>query len=283
MRGHFLDRVRFIASLLTPFLLVLLISPPVRAASPATAKKLIYALNSPSFKVRLQAAILIGKKEVFQASDALREALDDQHDAVRAAAALSLGKLGDAKSRSKLVSLLKHKSQLLVRSIEKALMLLDKKNGEAVFLVAIEKPRMPKGVARSRGARLMRTFKRKLENTGGIVLSAGEENIFSKSELDTHLKKRKLTGILLQPKISRLKENDDGSNTTVICKVSIMVVTLLKKRMEFSGGGEADAWIEDTDLSDDDRQDLENTVLDAAADAAIGQVIKYLARRAAGP
>jgi len=162
-------------------------------------------------------------------------------------------------------------------------MLLDKKNGEPVFLEVIDKPKLPKGVARSRGARIMRAFKRKLEKTGGIVLSAGEEKLFSKSELGTHLKKRKLTGMLLQPKISSLKENDDGSNTTVICKVSIMVVTLVRKRMEFSGGGEADAWIEDTDIDDDDREDLENTVLDAASGAAIQQVVEYLARRAAGP
>jgi len=283
LRGHFLGRLGFIARLLTPLVLVLLVTPPVRAASTATAKKLINALKSPSFKVRLQAAILIGKKKAVQATDALREALDDQHDAVRAAAALSLGKLGVVKARSKLVSLLKHKSKLLVRSIEKSLMLLDKKNGEAVFLVVVDKPRMPKGVTRSQGARLMRTFKRKLENTGGIVLSAGEETIFSGSELGTHLKKRKLTGILLQPKVGSLKAKDDGSNTTVICKVSIMVVTLIRKRMEFSGGGEADAWIEDTGISDDDRQDLENTVLDAASGAAIQQVIEYLARRAAGP
>jgi len=65
----------------------------------------------------------------------------------------------------------------------------------------------------------------------------------------------------------------------VVGKVSIMVVTLVRQRMEFSGGGEADAWIEDTGISDDDRTDLQNTVLDAAADAAVQQVIDYLARR----
>jgi hypothetical protein len=271
---------RLAVHLLVAAVLVLSAMGPPRAfAGTGGTKKLIQALKNPSFKVRLQAAILIGKKKIGAAAEALRDTLDDEHDAVRAAAALSLGKLGDTDSRSRLVSLLVHPNKLVVRSVEKSLSMLDRIKGEPVFLVAIKQPVLPKGVARSRGARLLRVFKSKLEKTGGIILSAGEERVLSGEDLSAHMKKRKVTGIQLQPKVVKLEEKESEGSTTVVGKVSIMVVTLVRQRMEFSGGGEADAWIEDTGISDADRTDLQNTVLDAAADAAIQQVIDYLARR----
>jgi hypothetical protein len=62
-------------------------------------------------------------------------------------------------------------------------------------------------------------------------------------------------------------------------KVSVMLVTLVKKRMEFSAGGEADAWVEDTKISVSDREELETTVIQACAEAAAEQVYDYLLKR----
>ena len=255
---------------------------PVYSRPPSrNAKRLIKALKDRSFKVRLQAAILIGKRKVRPAIPELRKILvsDREHEAVRAAAASSLGKLGDEESREQLVLLIAHRSRLLVRATEKALMSLDKQKGLPVYYVKVANPRLPKSVAASRGFRLTRIIKDKLRNTGGIVVGAGEDKILKGKEFEAHLKRRNLTGLELRPKLVTLSEDVGDDNTTVLGKVSIMVVTLIKKRMEFSSGGEANSWIESTNISDGERTDMENTVLDASANAAVMQVLEYLANR----
>jgi len=255
--------------------------PAISRPPSRTAKRLIKALKDRSFKVRLQAAILIGKRKVKRAIPSLRKVLasDREHAAVRAAAASSLGKLGDEESRAQLVKLIGHRSRLLVRATEKALMSLDKHKGVPVYYVKVAKPKLPKGVASSRGFRLVRIIKDKIKNTGGLVVAAGEDQILQGKDFESHLKRRQLTGLELRPKLVTLSEDVGDDTTTVNGKVSIMIVTLPKKRMEFNSGGEANSWIEGTNISDGERTDMENTVLDASADAAVMQVLEYLQNR----
>jgi hypothetical protein len=253
-------------------------APP--AAAQGSSARLIQALRDPSFKVRLQAAIIIGKRKLVHATPALRDALDDDHDAVRAAAAISLGKLGDQNARARVVRLLRHDNVLVARAAEKSLILLDQaKDGTAKYLVAIDKPKAPKQVNRSHLVRLTEVLKNKIAQNPQVIISAGEERVLKKSKLKTHLRKRKLTGILIQPKLSRLRAKEKHGNTVVDGKVSVMVVTLVKKRMEFSAAGEADAWIEDANIAKSDQKELETAVIQACAEAAAEQVYDYLLQR----
>lgn len=250
------------------------------AAAQGSSDRLVQALRDPSFKVRLQAAILIGKRKLVRTAPALRDALDDDHDAVRAAAAVSLGKLGDQDARVRVVRLLRHDNDLVARAAEKSLVLLDKaKGGAAKYLVAIDKPKAPKTASRSHLGRLIKAMKDKIEQNPQVIFSAGEEEVLKKSKLKIHLRKRKLTGLLIQPKLSRLRAKEKNGNTVVDGKVSVMVVTLVKKRMEFSAAGEADAWVEDTNITESDREELETAVIQACAEAAAEQVYDYLLQR----
>ena len=63
-------------------------------------------LTDPSFKVRVQAALLLGKLGDKAGTDALIKALDDENKSVRAMAAQSLGRLGGAPAVAALKSLL---------------------------------------------------------------------------------------------------------------------------------------------------------------------------------
>ena len=63
-------------------------------------------LADPSFKVRVQAALLLGKLGDKGGTDALIKALDDEDKSVRAMAAQSLGKLGGAAAAPALKALL---------------------------------------------------------------------------------------------------------------------------------------------------------------------------------
>jgi hypothetical protein len=266
--------------LLTGLLLWVFLLPARQTAAQGSVDRLEQGLSDPSFKVRLQAAIIIGKRKITRAAPALREALDDNHDAVRAAAAVSLGKLGDQEARIRVVRLLRHDNDLVVRAAEKSLVLLDKAKGSgAKYLVAIDKPKAPKKVNRSHLGRVVKAMQTKIEQNPKVIISAGEEKVLKGSRLNSHLKRRKLTGILVQPKLAKLQAKEKHGTTVVDGKVSVMVVTLVKKRMEFSAGGEADAWIEDTKIADSDREELESTVIQACAEAAAEQVYDYLLRR----
>lgn len=260
----------------------LLLLPAWTADAPAQGSedRLVQGLKDPSFKVRLQAAILIGNRNIVHAAPALRDALDDDHDAVRAAAAISLGKMGDQDSRGRVVRLLGHDNDLVARTAEKSLVLLDQaKGGKVKYLVVIDKPKAPKRVNPSHLGRLIKAMRDKLGQSPQVVFSAGEERVLKKARLDSHLRKRKLTGILIQPKLSRLQAQEKHGNTVVDGKVSVMLVTLVRRRMEFSAGGEADAWIEDTKIAAPDREELESTVVQACAEAAAEQVYDYLLQR----
>ena len=267
-------------TLLLGSVLCLLLLPAPRAGAQGSVDRLVQGLEDPSFKVRLQAAIIIGKRKITRAAPALRDALDDDHDAVRAAAAVSLGKMGDQEARGRVVRLLRHDNDLVARAALKSLVLLDKAmNSGAKYLVAIDKPKAPKKVNRSHLGRVIKAIKEKVEKNPMVICSAGEEKVLKGSRLKAHLKKRKLVGILVQPKLAKLRAKEKHGTTVVDGKVSVMVVTLVKKRMEFSAGGEADAWIEDTNIADSDREELETAVIQACAEAAAEQVYDYLLRR----
>lgn len=70
---------------------------PVWAAPPTLLEQRLH--HDPSFKVRVQAALTLARTRPPGAVDALLKALQDQHPAVRAAAASSLGSLGDPRAR----------------------------------------------------------------------------------------------------------------------------------------------------------------------------------------
>jgi hypothetical protein len=63
-------------------------------------------LIDPSFKVRVQAALLLGKLGDKSATDALVKALDDENKSVRAMSAQSLGKLGGTSAAAALKALI---------------------------------------------------------------------------------------------------------------------------------------------------------------------------------
>lgn len=257
-----------------------LLAEPARcpAAGSRQVRKLVKALGSSSYKVRLQAAILIGKKKLIQAAGALHRALDDEHDVVRAAAALSLGKLGDQQARAGVVRLLGAENSLLVRSAEKSLLLLDRALGQPAYLVALQKP-LVKGAPLRLGARLAHLLREQLAKTGGLVLSAGEERVLAGKRLAEHLARRRLTGMMLQPRLAEYSRREQEGNTLVAGKVDVLVYTLVRRRMEFSASGEANAWLEGTGLSGDEVAELDTAVLQGATKAAVEQVVQYLSSR----
>jgi hypothetical protein len=74
-----------------------------------------------SYKVRTQAALVLGKLGDARAVEPLIAALRDDNEAVRAAAAAALGQLGDGRGATALAGLRQDSSSLVRMSVEKAL------------------------------------------------------------------------------------------------------------------------------------------------------------------
>ena len=248
------------------------------AQEPAT--ELTEYLENPSYKIRLKAAITIGKQKIRSAGPALRKALNDENDTVKAAAALALGKIGDQLARKDLVGMLEKNSGLPFRAASKALGFLDRSGGARPgFLVVIDDPLLPKGVPTSKGHRVARSLRRTLKAAGTVAFSEGEEKVLQGKKLAQHLKDRKLKGMIVRPKIARLSVKESAGSTTIICKVSVMLVALLNNRMEFAAAGDAEAEVGETGLDPDTIDDVQTQVLDASSKAAAEEVLGYLARR----
>jgi hypothetical protein len=247
---------------------------PAGAAAQADPE-LLDALQDPSLKVRVRAAVVIGQKKLKDAAPALRKALDDEHDAVRAAAASSLGLVGDQESRPLLAKLLGHGNEAVRKSATKGLTELDTAlGGERKYLLVFDPPVLPAGVSAGQGTKLLRAVKKELGRSPVAVPSVGEEGVLQEAQLTEHLAARGLTGLKIQSKLVKLQATSSG----VVCKVSIMVVTVPRNRMEFAGNGEGEAEA-DGELDDDTRVEIEDQLLDAAGQAAAQEVAGYLTRR----
>jgi hypothetical protein len=258
-------------------------SPNTWAGGPKQIRQLTKSLKSKSFKVRLSAAIQIGKRKAKDALPALRKATDDQseHPAVRAAALGSMAQLGDEASRRRMAYLIAHKNSLIAKAAEKALMALDAAMERTpYYLVSIAAPRLPPKTPKALAKILMQALHRKVANTGGLVIGAGEEKFLSDEAFTAHLARRDLTGLLIKPVLAKLSAEVEGGQTTVVAVVRLVQFSLPGKQREFSAEGGADAWIEAERLTKRERQELETEVIEGAADSALMQLLNDLQERA---
>lgn len=85
-------------------------------SAPVPIDRLIEALADDSFKVRLQAAVLLGRSNDTRAIQPLRQALTaDEHFTVRAAAATALSNLKDARAAAQIIKLMALDTEPFVR------------------------------------------------------------------------------------------------------------------------------------------------------------------------
>ncbi len=104
----------------------LLTAWPLAHAQAPTTRLVETLARDPSHKVRLQAAIRLGSRPGEQAERALTEALGDEHPAVRAAAAISLGKLHATASLPALRRLLSARERLVRDAAKRAIEMIQR-------------------------------------------------------------------------------------------------------------------------------------------------------------
>jgi HEAT repeats len=191
-------------------------SPPARAGKVEDLAKMLR--EDSSYKVRLQAALLLGKLGDKAAAPALTDALGDENRMVRAMAAKALGDIGAADAAPALKALLGKEKDTFVRGqAEKALAALRPTPGGKAKIYLTFGPF-------TGGARvdvplldaLRGALRRELAKLGGVTFSleSGEEKSFGKSGR---------LGFLIDGNVSRLDDGMVGEVVEINCDVKVMV------------------------------------------------------------
>jgi len=188
-------------------------------------------MQDPAYKVRVQAALVLGKLGDRRAVPALTQALHDENETVRGVAASSLGRIGDKSAANALMVSSSSDSSEFVRSQAKkaleavtggggALTTAPPKTG-ARFYVAIDFSNAGKG-GTEYGRQVREALARELQKLPSVTLSvAGAGSPPSKSLLVSH----HLQGFVVDGTIQRLSSTTSGGQQTIDCDVKAFVAT----------------------------------------------------------
>jgi hypothetical protein len=185
-------------------------------------------IQDPSYKVRVQAALSLGKARDARAVHALMQALHDENETVRGVAATSLGRVGDKTAANALmVSSTRDSSEFVRTQAKKALEALSSAvsvpppRAGAKFYLAIGFTAGGKGGAEY--TRVVReALAKELQKLPAVTLSvAGAGGAPSKSVLASH----HLQAFVVDGTIERLAATGSGMQRQIDCDVKAYVGT----------------------------------------------------------
>jgi hypothetical protein len=211
-----LPRVAFAA------LLISLVAARARAAQPQVkVEELEKALiEDANYKVRVQAALVLGRLGDHSAVPSLVKALSDGNKTVRAIAAQALGQLADHDAADPLRELLKREGDPFVRTqTEKALALVSGDAGQKKAKIYLTFGPFTGGAksASAEAAKVIHdALARELGKVQGVTLdlSPADQKSFPKTGL---------LGFYIDGNITRLDDMPAGSSSETSCDVKVMV------------------------------------------------------------
>jgi hypothetical protein len=195
-------------------------------------------MQDPSYKVRVQAALVLGKLNDKRAVPALIQALHDENETVRGVAATSLGRIGDkSASNALMVASTSDASEFVRGQAKKALELVVGGGGAIVatppkagarFYVAIDFSNSGKGGAEY--GRLVRdALAKELQKLPTVTLAVGgAAGQPSKSVLAS----KHLQGFVVDGTIQRLSATPAGGQQTIDCDLKAFVATFPERSIK---------------------------------------------------
>jgi hypothetical protein len=188
------------------------------AAAPNKTNEICRSLGDPNYKVRVQAALVLGKLGDAAGVPCLSKALGDSNRTVRAMAAQALGQIGDASVLDSLRALLKTDADSFVKNqAEKAVAMLSGPAG---------------------GPKKLKMYLNFGPFTGGVKSAPGEVIKVVHDTLQTELGKLPVVSLIAPPEsngktgamafwidgnITRLDESAGGASSEISCGVKVMV------------------------------------------------------------
>lgn len=212
---------RMTTALIAAFALALAALPPAARAAPPSVKpeELCKALlEDTNYKVRVQAALVLGRLGDKTAVPSLVKALADTNKTVRAISAQALGQLGSTDAADPLRSLLKREGDPFVRAqTEKALALVSGDQGRKAKIFLTFGPFS--GGVKSAGADAAKVIHDALARELGklqsvtMTLAPADQKVFPKGML----------GFFIDGNITRLDDMSTGGSSETSCDVKVMV------------------------------------------------------------
>ena len=237
-------------------------------------------MQDSSYKVRVQAALVLGKLGDKRAVPALVQALRDENETVRGVAATSLGRLGDRSAASALmVASTNDPSDFVRAQAKKALDLVANGGGSsgvsvapnpgARFYVAIDFAAAAR--VGPEWSRLMKEgLARELSKLPTVTLAVPGGGSPSASLLSS----KRLTGFVVDGNIQKLSASPAGGQMQIDCDVKALVATYPDRaiRMMTTEGASLQ-----TGMSPNDQNGGKRDCLNAAIEAVRDDVQKFLA------
>ncbi|HEY3359887.1 MAG TPA: HEAT repeat domain-containing protein [Polyangia bacterium] len=231
-------------------------------------------LGDPSYKVRVQAALVLGKLGDRRAVPALMKAVKDDNPSVRGVSCSSLGRLGDPAAIPALKEAARDSEPFVRQAADKALSQLQSSApapaARARFYLNVGGVANKSKLGGVEAARSVReVLMRELGKTPNVTVSWDGGGTPDASAL----KKRKMNGYYLDGSIVRLTTSPAGSYTEVSCDLKMFIATWPAKSMiMFTTGGAAVQSGSSARAEEAARKDC----LEAAAQAVHQNVVTFL-------
>jgi HEAT repeat protein len=248
----------------------------VAQAAPKSDEMITKLLSGNDFRVRVQAALELGKgKNDPDAVEALIRGLDDSNASVRAAAAAALKNL---RARNSLKALRAHvndpsdsvRSQIkaTIASLEQA----DESGGKTQVLVKLGSMRNSTSVKSTNiEAQLAEDSRKKLGQLPGIEVLI--EGVDSAKES----KKKKAPVVLVEGAVQKLKASREGQDIVYSAAVEYIMHTMPDQSIAAKVSGSASASLSSEEAKDQSRAaELRRAVLEAAIESALRRAPRAL-------
>jgi hypothetical protein len=232
--------------------------------------------SSDDFRVRVQAALELGKSKNSEVRVPLEHALDDRKPAVRAAAAAALKVLSDKRALSALKRHQTDSSESVRAQIRASMEALSADSAEfenssvapsgpARLLVKLGSIR--NGTAVKSGAlvgRIERSSREKLGRLPGVRVVAESEDVNSAA------KKKRLPAVMVTGRLARLNASREGEEIVYSASVDYVVHRMPEQSIVSTMSGSASAKASTLEARDERRMaELRSLVLEAAIDSAM--------------
>jgi hypothetical protein len=232
-------RIGCMRSLLRILTILLMLLVPSLGLADSVAGLISRLERAEDFRVRVKAALELGKTRDSSVRAPLERALDDRSPAVRAAAAAALRVLGDERA---LVALAKHKNdksesvRAQVRSTIAALKRkAERRDERPEVLVQFGEVSLGTSASDKLKPRFASESRRKLERLPGVMVLEDSEDPGAASRA------RQAPVVMVSARLQELEESRDGSTVVFSARVQYVVHTLPSKAIVGLVSGEASA------------------------------------------
>jgi HEAT repeat protein len=221
--------------------------------------------NSEDFRVRVTAALELGRTQDPNVIDPLVEALDDPNASVRAAAAAALEQIGDASAVPALKQKRLDRSDAVRRAVKSAIITLEQPADSRPTKVLVQIGAMKNRTnVKNSGieAELDHESRKKLDELPGIEVLNGDSRQDSK--------KKKLPVVLVSGQIQKLRAERAGQEIVYSASVEYIVHTMPEQSIAAKVSGNATASLSQEEAKDQQRaSELRRQVLAAAIASAL--------------